>query len=98
MLGQHFLRAVENHFVNELKRPELLNRLGDNIVVFNRITDKSFRRSILDRKLSPLKSYLKERFGVNIHLAEETANSFSITQKEPTSFHSLVQEESISEW
>jgi ATP-dependent Clp protease ATP-binding subunit ClpA len=67
---------VENHFVTQLKRPELLNRLGDNIVVFNKITDNSFRRSILERKLSPLKSYLKERFGVNVQLSEDTANGF----------------------
>jgi energy-coupling factor transporter ATP-binding protein EcfA2 len=73
---QHFLQAVENHFVTQLKRPELLNRLGDNIVVFNKITDNSFRRSILERKLSPLKSYLKERFGVNVQLSEDTANGF----------------------
>jgi len=75
-IREHFLQAVENHFVNELKRPELLNRLGDNIVVFNKITDRSFRLSILDRKLAPLKSYLRERFGVNLHLSEETANGF----------------------
>ena len=28
-------QAIENHFKTELRRPELLNRIGDNIVVFN---------------------------------------------------------------
>jgi ATP-dependent Clp protease ATP-binding subunit ClpA len=27
--------AIDDHFTRELRRPELLNRLGDNIVVFN---------------------------------------------------------------
>ncbi len=30
--------AIENHFKYELSRPELLNRIGDNIVVFNQIS------------------------------------------------------------
>lgn len=72
VIQRHFLRAVENHFVRELKRPELLNRLGDNIVVFNKITDAGFRRSILERKLSPLEDYLKERFGVGVRLAQDS--------------------------
>ena len=73
---QHFLRAVEDHFVRELKRPELLNRLGDNIVVFNKITDEGFRRSILERKLSPVEDYLRERFGVRIRLTEQSKDHF----------------------
>ncbi len=70
VIQQHFLQAVGRHFVHELKRPELLNRLGQNIVVFNKITDQAFRGSILERKLSPLENYLKERFGVNVRLSE----------------------------
>jgi len=81
IIQKHFIQAVENHFVHELKRPELLNRLGDNIVVFNKITDNSFRRSILDRKLAPLKNYLKERFGVGLQLSAETANHFLDSSK-----------------
>lgn len=30
-----FLSAVRDHFTHELKRPEILNRLGDNIIVFD---------------------------------------------------------------
>lgn len=81
VIQQYFLQAVEHHFVRELKRPELLNRLGDNIVVFNKITDDSFRRLILERKLSPLKNYLKERFGVNLHISQDIGNYFLKSSK-----------------
>ena len=35
---QHFLDKVREHFVSQARRPELLNRIGDNIVPFNFIT------------------------------------------------------------
>jgi len=76
LIKQHFLRAVEEHFVQKLNRPELLNRLGDNIVVFNKITESSFRKSILDKKLAPLHNYLKERFGVGLSISEELQEQF----------------------
>ena len=76
LIKQHFLKAVEQHFVQELKRPELLNRLGDNIVVFNKITDNTFRKSILDKKLAPLHNYLKERFGVGLIISQQLQENF----------------------
>ena len=38
---EHFLRAVEEFFMLEISRPELLNRIGSNIVPFNYIHDLS---------------------------------------------------------
>ncbi|MBZ4402220.1 AAA family ATPase [Myxococcus sp. AS-1-15] len=64
----HFRQAVEEHFVRGLKRPELLNRLGDNIVVFHPIADEAIRRGILQRKLEPLREHLRERWGVELRL------------------------------
>jgi hypothetical protein len=75
-IQQHFLQAVADHFVHQLKRPELLNRLGQNIVVFSKITNLGFRGSILERKLAPLKSYLNERFGVGVDLSEGVKERF----------------------
>lgn len=66
----HFRKAVEHHFVQELKRPELLNRLGDNIVVFQPINGLEIRRAILHRKLEPLREHLRERWGVQLRLQE----------------------------
>lgn len=70
----HFVNAVENHFVHKLGRPELLNRLGDNIVVFQPIHEDGVRRAILERKIAPLRGYLQERFGVELRVSEEFEN------------------------
>ncbi len=67
---RHFRTAVENHFVQQLGRPELLNRLGDNIVVFQAIQDESLRRRILRKKFGPLEEHLKERWGVRLDIED----------------------------
>jgi ATP-dependent Clp protease ATP-binding subunit ClpA len=72
----HFIRAVEDHFVRKLGRPELLNRLGDNIVVFNPITDDGFRHRILVKKIEPLETYLRERFGVGLRFGQDVQQHF----------------------
>jgi len=36
-LREHFRSAVENFFLYEIARPELLNRIGNNIIPFNYI-------------------------------------------------------------
>lgn len=36
--------AIENHFKFQLSRPEILNRIGDNIVVFNFITHEAAKQ------------------------------------------------------
>ncbi len=72
VVRDHFRRCVENHFKNELKRPELLNRIGhSNIMPFDSIMDPEHRRRILDRKIEPLRADLRERFGVELRLSEE---------------------------
>jgi ATP-dependent Clp protease ATP-binding subunit ClpA len=63
---RHFQSAVEEHFVKTLGRPELLNRLGDNIVVFRAIQDRKLRLDILSKKLAPVKAHLRERWGVGL--------------------------------
>jgi DNA polymerase III delta prime subunit len=67
----HFRQAVEDHFVGQLGRPELLNRLGDNIVVFQSISDVAMRRGILEKKLQPLTEHLRERWGVGLRVGDE---------------------------
>jgi len=71
---RHFRSAVERHFVETLGRPELLNRLGDNVVVFQPIRDKGMRRGILERKLRPLFDHLLERWGVRLDIPEEVVD------------------------
>jgi MoxR-like ATPase len=71
---RHFRAAVETHFVRQLGRPELLNRLGDNIVVFQAIDDEAMRRKILLKKLEPLEEHLRDRWGVNLALPAEVVD------------------------
>jgi len=67
---RHFRTAVESHFVEQLGRPELLNRLGDNVVVFQAIRDEGLRRGILLKKLRPLEEHLQERWGVRLDIED----------------------------
>jgi energy-coupling factor transporter ATP-binding protein EcfA2 len=61
---QQFMGKVRDHFVKVAKRPELLNRIGDNIVPFNFITEDDFLISIARAKLQPLRDRLKEKYRI----------------------------------
>ena len=63
---EQFKSHVTKHFVQELKRPELLGRIGEaNIVPFNFMTDLDFLVAIAKAKLEPLKVRLKEKWGIS---------------------------------
>lgn len=60
-----FIERVRSHFVNELKRPELLGRIGEgNIIPFNFMADDNFLVDIARSKLEPLRHRLGEKWGV----------------------------------
>lgn len=63
-IRREFISKVRQHFTNELKRPELLNRIGDNIVPFNFITNDDFLFAIAKSKIKPVKEALKEKYGI----------------------------------
>lgn len=67
-LEQRVRRAVEHHFTTELNRPELLNRLGDNIVVFNFI-DAETAAEIFDVLIEHVRERLRTEHGVDLHLS-----------------------------
>jgi energy-coupling factor transporter ATP-binding protein EcfA2 len=61
-----FIQKVRQHFVHELKRPELLGRIGEaNIIPFNFMRDDSFLIDIARSKLEPLRKGLKDKWGVS---------------------------------
>jgi ATP-dependent Clp protease ATP-binding subunit ClpB len=61
-----FIQKVRQHFVKELKRPELLGRIGEaNIIPFNFIRDDSFLIDIARAKLESLRKGLKDKWGVS---------------------------------
>lgn len=49
-LEQKVLAGIRHYFHEEIGRPELLNRIGDNILVFNYIEEEAGRK-ILDKQL-----------------------------------------------
>lgn len=69
-----FIQKVRQHFVHELKRPELLGRIGEaNIIPFNFMRDDSFLIDIARAKLEPLRKGLKDKWGVSdLKLIKET--------------------------
>lgn len=59
-----FIERVRSHFVNELRRPELLGRIGEgNIIPFNFMADDNFLVDIARSKLEPLRHRLAEKWG-----------------------------------
>jgi ATP-dependent Clp protease ATP-binding subunit ClpA len=55
-IRDHFLRAVEQFFMFEISRPELLNRIGSNIVPFNYIHNPETQREIVASHLRRIAS------------------------------------------
>ncbi len=56
-----YYNAVRNYFINDLERVEILNRIGDNIIPFNRIDDENIYAQIIESKLDIVtKNILKQ--------------------------------------
>lgn len=71
-VAQRFIAEVKRYFNDELKRPELLGRIGySNIVPFNFIRDRKFSERIAASKLEPVKQFIFERFGLRLEFADQ---------------------------
>lgn len=69
---QYFIEEVKKHFVDELKRPEILNRIGDaNIVPFNFIQNDQVLVAIGKSKFKPIREFIKERYKSDIRFENE---------------------------
>ena len=77
---QQFLEHVKKHFVEELKRPELLNRVGDNIVPFNFIDGADFLNNIARGKFKSIETFIKEKYKAQIKFENEE-NAYSAISK-----------------
>lgn len=79
---KQFVEKVQKHFVEELGRPELLNRIGDNnIVAFNFIDDPEVFTKIAKIKFKNIKDFVEERYGAQITFENETEIFASIGKK-----------------
>lgn len=75
---EEFISAVKSHFVDKLGRPELLNRIGNNIVAFNFISDPEIFIKIAKGKFKPVSDFLKEKHNCEIELSDENSLFTSI--------------------
>lgn len=62
LIRQHFVRCVEDFFINEISRPELLNRIGNNIVPFNYIQSDDIQLQIVNSHLRRIKEDFEDKF------------------------------------
>lgn len=58
----HFRRAVERFFALEISRPELLNRIGNNIVPFNFIHSSAVQEEIVRSHLKRIQEEFADRY------------------------------------
>ncbi len=77
---KQFIRAVQEHFVTELQRPELLNRIGDNIVAFNFIDDPQVFMQIARSKFRSVEEFVRERYQVTLSFEDEDAVFMAIAR------------------
>lgn len=75
-----FIEAVRQKFM-EIERPELLNRIGDNIVAFNFIKDPSVFIQIAKAKFNPVIKFMKDRYKADLIFENEEA-AFSAISNE----------------
>lgn len=68
-LRKHILAAIRHHFNVILGRPEILNRFGDNFVVFDFIRPP-VAEQILDRLLAQLTSLMAEQRQLQLHFSD----------------------------
>ena len=70
--AEEFIEKVKDYFNKELKRPELLGRIGySNIVPFNFIKDDEFRLKIAQSKLKPIKKGIEEKYHMTLTFDNE---------------------------
>lgn len=71
-VSKQFIKIVKEYFDNEIKRPEILGRIGySNIVPFNFIVDKEFVMKIAKSKLKPIKAGIFEKYRIDLEFEDE---------------------------
>lgn len=76
-----FVEKVQDHFITKLGRPELLNRIGDNIVTFNFIDNPEVFTKIAKLKFKTIEEFVAERYGAKIVFENEDAIFMAIGKK-----------------
>ena len=61
-IREHFIRTVERFFTHEISRPEMLSRIGDNIVPFNFVDNAEVQKEVVRSILERLKQQIEETY------------------------------------
>ncbi len=70
LIKKKIMDAISEHFNYSLKRPEILNRLGDNFVVFDYIRPPVMKL-IIESILNKIKDEVYEKHVINISFSDE---------------------------
>lgn len=66
-INERILKGIKDYFVMELGRPEILNRIGNNFVVFDYIRI-DIATEIIDSQLKKIKTNLYESKGISLEI------------------------------
>lgn len=77
--------AIQDHFTIELQRPELLNRIGDNIVVFDFIREK-VGRQLVDIFVGNVLSKVHSELGVVVTISDDAMETIATSALANRSF------------
>ncbi|MBF0536791.1 MAG: ATP-dependent Clp protease ATP-binding subunit [Nitrospirae bacterium] len=69
-INTHIHQAIGDFFKYTIGRPEILNRIGDNIVVFDFIRPEA-ASLILDKMLQNILDKIKDSYNINVSLSKE---------------------------
>jgi ATP-dependent Clp protease ATP-binding subunit ClpB len=67
---EHFVRCVERYFLEEISRPELLNRIGNHIIAFHHIRSRAVQEGIIGSHLRRIAEDFADRYREGSHRVE----------------------------
>lgn len=71
-VAEEFIKIVRDYFDKEIKRPEILGRIGySNIVPFNFIKDRDFSIKIAKSKLIPIQRAIHDKYRIDLEFEDE---------------------------
>lgn len=69
-----FIDKVQNYFENILNRPEILGRIGNNIVPFNFISERNLQNKLVAQKVLSLTKKIQELYGYLVEIDLDDQN------------------------
>ena len=71
-VAKEFIEIVKKYFDDDLKRPELLGRIGyNNIIPFNFIQEQEFQYKICKSKLKPIIKGIEDKYKMELEFEKE---------------------------